>query len=270
MSMLFIIQLIASFFLGGAAVALQTFVAEKVPKSISGIILSLPSTIVVNLFFLSRVLSIEDFKKLLPVLPAPLGFSFVIIAVYIYVQRRIKDNSLNKLKAVIGTAIFATVVWALCSAPFAIFEMTNLWISLAIYALCITITQIFFYKLDPKDVQLEEKPVSMQEKIFRSVLAGSMVGIAVFLAKILGPFWGGLMTMFPAAYLAGLIIFHHRYYCPKMSLKLFKTSPIGSTSLIVYAFAADYLLPAFGSYVGTFLALCVSSIFALILSKVVK
>ena len=68
-------------------VALQLLAAEKVPKAISGIVLCLPSTIIVNFYFLGLILEPSEFQKLLPLIPAPIGISLIFIAAYIYIAK---------------------------------------------------------------------------------------------------------------------------------------------------------------------------------------
>ncbi len=52
MSKLFIIQLIVSFIVGGSIIALLSLAAEKVNKTIAGILIAFPSTVALGFFFL--------------------------------------------------------------------------------------------------------------------------------------------------------------------------------------------------------------------------
>lgn len=65
---LFIIQLITSFLVGGAVIALLSFIAERVHKRIAGIVLAFPTTVALGFFFLGWTLSL---LMPLPTLPLP-------------------------------------------------------------------------------------------------------------------------------------------------------------------------------------------------------
>ncbi|MBN1224817.1 MAG: DUF3147 family protein, partial [Candidatus Aminicenantes bacterium] len=52
MTKIFLIKLVLSFFVGGAWVAAATLIADKYGTKIGGIIIGLPSTLLVSLFFI--------------------------------------------------------------------------------------------------------------------------------------------------------------------------------------------------------------------------
>lgn len=79
----------------------------------------------------------------------------------------------------------------------------------------------------------------------------SIILLVVLLGKTLNPFWGGIMTMYPAATYAAPTVFHF-YYEPKQLYSFFKTTAIGSLSLFLYAIAVMILVPKIGIFLGRF------------------
>jgi len=75
MEKLFIIQLVASFFIGGFAISFLSFVAEKVPKNISGLILSFPVMMALGFFFIGLIISPQIVAEIIPSTLIPLGLS---------------------------------------------------------------------------------------------------------------------------------------------------------------------------------------------------
>jgi len=59
MDPLFWIQTLTAFVVGGLAIASISLIAERVPRAIAGVVISMPSTMVVGLFFIGLVNSPE-------------------------------------------------------------------------------------------------------------------------------------------------------------------------------------------------------------------
>lgn len=255
------VQLIFSFLIGGTIVALQSLIAEKVPKSISGIILSLPSTIIVNFFFLGLILSPEDFQRISPLVPAPIGISLIFIAIYIYIAKWInilcfKSSPTKKQKIfiIITTSLISSALWLLMSLPFAIYQFSNFSLSLIIFVVLAWLAHLIMARGSHK--YKEEKPLQYKpaQQLSRAIFAGLMVATTVYFGQTMGVFWGGVIAMFPAAFLASITIIHY-YYSHEVLFGFFKNVPLGSTTLILYALIAHYSFPALGLFYGT--AVCV-------------
>jgi hypothetical protein len=269
---LFSLQLICSFFIGGAVVALQSFIAEKVPKALSGIILCLPSTIIVNFFFLGFILKPNDFQKLLPLVPAPIGISLIFIAAYIYIAKWIsillfKSSPTKKQKIfiIVITSIISSTIWLLMSLPFAVYQFDNFILSLLIFMVLAWLSHLIMTRGSHK--YKEEKPLKYKpaQQLGRAIFAGLMVATTVYFGQTMGAFWGGVIAMFPAAFLAAIAIIHY-YYSQEALFGFFKTVPLGSTTLILYAWVSHYSFPMLGVIWGTCVCVAVSFFYSWLLS----
>lgn len=283
------IQLIASFIIGGSLVALQAYAAEKAPKQISGIILTLPSTIIVNYFFLGLILKPPAFHQLLPLIPSALGFSLVFITAYIYIAKwlytffcckpknfleAIKQNfikpKLSKAKKIVlitVSSILASSIWLLMSLPLAIKQFNNLKLSLLIFIILAFINHKFInrgFKKYKKNKALKYKP---NEQIARACFAGLMVAATVYFGARLGPFWAGVIAMFPAASLASICIMHYSYDHEAL-FGFFKGVPLGISTLIIYAVVADYSFAHLGVIIGTLISVLASAFYSWSLSRI--
>ncbi len=259
---IFLLQLLLSFFFGGFIVAFQAFLAEKAPTKLAGIIVSLPSTIIVNLLFLGLVLTAKDFASLLGVLPAPLGLSFGFIWLYIQLAQVFEKYFQSKKLFIVLITSFALILWLISAVVLFKFSIVDFWISFLIYLIFIVLVQA---SLQRKVSRLTETGFQLQytksQQAFRIVFAGFMVAMTVYLGKTLGPFWGGIMVMFPAAYSSTLILIHY-YHNTNKVVQVFSNSALGSSSLILYAILAHYLFPLCGVYLGTIVTVLVSLLYA--------
>ncbi len=261
------LQIISAFVLGGGIVALQAYAAEKVPQQISGIVLALPSTIIVNYFFLYQILGPAEFSHLLPLIPAPLGLSLILLALYIYLAKWLYIIfKAPKVVLILVCTLTSSAIWLAISIPLAIHKFDNILISLAVFTVLAFLSQLILNRGSAKYKQDQTIHYTWLEQLTRAMFAGLMVATTVFLAKILGPFWGGIMSVFPAAFLSAIVIIHH-YYNHEALFTFFKSAPLGTTTLIIYAVVAEYSFPAFGAIWGTLICIIISYTYSWLLSK---
>ena len=97
MEKLFIIQLITSFFVGGAFIALLVTLAERTSKQLAGVIIIFPSTIALSFFFLAWVLSPEAVAHVAPVAILSTAINFILFLIYPYVANFFAGKIKNKI-----------------------------------------------------------------------------------------------------------------------------------------------------------------------------
>jgi hypothetical protein len=203
MSQLLLVQIITSFIVGGGFVAFLSFIAERASEKIAGIIISLPSTIAISLFFIGWALSPEKVAEVAHLLPFSVGVVMVFASIYIYLSR----IKLPKLWSIIFCSTVSVLLWFLISLPLAIYKFSNLGLSIAGY-LFLTGIGYFFLTMRPQE---HSKHVllkySSTEKFIRAGFAGFFIALAVYLSKTSGPFWGSVFSGFPAVFLSTLMIF---------------------------------------------------------------
>ena len=69
---------------GGCFITLLSYIAEKTNEHVAGIIVMLPSTIVLGYFFLGLTTSAEQVALLVPATLIPLGIVILSSIIYIY------------------------------------------------------------------------------------------------------------------------------------------------------------------------------------------
>jgi len=262
MTNLFYIKIITSFFVGGIIIAGLSFFAERANKKIAGIVLSLPSTVMIGYFFIAWATSPEAIFDIAPITIATDGAILFFSIVYIYFSK----IKINKILSILLSTILGLSTWLIISIPLAIIKFDNLLLSLIIYLIPVSISYYFLTHKNKIEKTPDKLTYSNTQKIGRAIFAGSIIALSVYLSKVIHPFWGGIFSGFPAAFLSTFIILHW-YYDSQILFKIAKTIPIGSIVFIIYIWTARYSFPAFGIWGGTILSYLISLVFFFILMK---
>ena len=262
MSNLLIIQLLTSFIVGGSFIAFLSFVAEKASEKTAGIIIALPSTIAISLFFMGWALTPQKVAEAAPLLPLSIGIIMIFSTVYIYLSKL----KLKKIWSIIFCSILSLSIWTLFAIPLAIFKFSNLTISILGYCILASIAYYFL------TIKPQAKPLptllkySFKEKIIRACFSGFFIALAVYLSKTTGPFWGVVFSGFPAVFFSTLVIFHW-HYDSSFLFRIYKNSPLGSIPLAIYPIVATFAFPVYGIFIGTLLSYFASLICFLIITN---
>ena len=262
--LLFFLQLIVSFIIGGCAIAFLLLVAERASTDKAGIIISLPSIIVISYFFMGWTLSPSKISSISGVVPAALGISLLFVCAYVYLSK----VRLPRKQSMMLCISISFLCWFALAIPFALIKFSRMKYSLIIYCVCFGISY-YLLTIRPGPISENETVIyTFRQKIGRAIFCGFMISVAVFCARVFGPFWGGIFSVFPSAYSAGLIILHSRY-ASSFLFKMSKNIPIGSLTVLFYAIVAKYMFPVFGILIGTLLSFVVS-ICPLLIMETVK
>lgn len=265
MNKIFYIQLITSFIAGGVFIAFLTFIAEKVSVRFSGIILSLPSTAALGFLFLGWVLSPGEVADIVPSILIPLGLTALFPALYIYIAEFL-DNLVKVKTLQIGlSCVLSILIWFILSLPVTMGEFNDLLIGLIGYIFLVALSHLLLNRKHYK------KPLAQSytliQKIGRSVFAGFIIVLVLVFGKILNPFLGGLVAVFPTAFVSSLLILH-KYYKPKELLPTFRRVPLGTITLLVYSIIVMITFPELGIILGTIISYVASLVVSLLLSKI--
>ena len=264
MNTIFLIQLVTSFIVGGGAIALLSFLAERVHSRIAGIILAFPTTVALGFFFLGWAVSPQTAADVVPATLIPLGLSMVFAAIYPYIGELAARSIRNKIGQISISYVLSMGIWLAAAISMVIFQINNLIIGVVGYLSLIALAHLLLYR------KKYEKPItltySLSQKLGRAAFAGLILVLVVFLGKTVNPFWGGILAMFPAAFSSVIMIFHY-YYGPKSIFPTLRKVGLGSLSMFAYALTVMLVFPVFGFIVGTLLAYGVSVVVTLILIK---
>lgn len=265
MTTIFIIQLIVSFIVGGSFIALLTFLAERSNSRISGLIISFPSTALLGFFFLAWTQSSEEVATLVPATLIPLGLSILFAVLYAYLAQMGSRFIQNRPFLIMLTLLLSVILWLLLSLPLAMFKMTNLLYGTLGYLTFVVIGHLLLKK--KKQVILPRHSYSIWQIIIRASFVGLLIVLVVFLGETVNPFWGGVLSMFPAALSSSLIVIHW-YFGHSVLFSVVRRVPLGSISIFVYAIIVMLSFPRVGFIYGTLLAFLGSLTTSYLLSKI--
>jgi len=257
MDSLFFLQLVASFFAGGFLIALLGYISERSSERVAGIVLSIPSTVAISFLFIGWAIGVEGLVKGIPATLATAGLAQVFMAVYIYLARIPAKKSFSMTLSICG----ALLTFVLLFTPAAIFEIQSTPTALLLSAGGVLVGYLLLTKYNmhtPPQKLITYTPI---QQILRAVFAGTVIATAVFLSKVLSPFWGGVMSAFPAVFATTLVILHY-YYGTDMLFKVAKTVPAGSLVYIAFTAVSLWTFPLFGLWGGLIASyLCAATVF---------
>ena len=261
------LHVICAFVIGGFLIALLSFLAEKAPRSLKGIIIAFPSTITVSFVFISATLGSETLIEILPGVYYSLLGTILFAFAFASVAQWFSGKTPEKKWPIPITLIFSSCIWIAAPLLSSILPKT-IFVALPCLIGGIAILQPFYSRYANR---FSEYPIrngiKPSEILFRGLFSGSVIASAVIIAKTLGPFWGGVLGgTYPAAFGSQLMIFQNKYpadYLPS----LIKTIPAGVLSIAAYATAAAFLYPVIGIVLGTLCAFAASLGISFILSR---
>lgn len=267
MSQIFLIQVICAFFVGGGLIAFISFAAEKASKEVAGIILSFPSTLAISLLFMGFATSGKEVARIIPSTFLPMCGAMLFAVAYVYASRWTEKLKLGKAFAICICIFVGLTVWFLIALPVAIFKPEDFVLGLFSY-ICVFLFVNYFLSTKP-NVQGESPKIKYSggQKIFRAIFSGAVVALAVFLSKTLNPFWGGIFSMFPAAFSSSFAMIHWHHDSTYL-FRVTKNVAIGSISMIMYLLTSIISFEKYGPLAGTLIAYTVSFLYSFAIAKV--
>ena len=195
---LFALQLLLSFVVGGTYIAATIWLAEKFGSKIGGLLLGLPSTALVSLAFIGWTQGTAAVESATLVMPV----SVVAVTAFLVLFQRLQRHGL--VKAYAG----AIMGWFVFSLPLVLLSIDSMAISVA-FAVVALLAGRFFSPSTP-DQKTVQNRFDKNEFLARAAFCGLVIAVAVFLAKTQGPVWGGVFSMFPAAFSSSIILLWHK------------------------------------------------------------
>ncbi|MFO8078202.1 MAG: DUF3147 family protein [Thermoplasmatota archaeon] len=240
-------QIIIPFFLSAIIVILITIIAEKFGTKVGGILGTLPSTIVIAFLFIAFNEGETFASRAAAVVPAELGINVVFLLVFALLIHR------STLLAFVGT--FA--VWSILSASLVLFNMENIQISIVCYIIAVVFAFLILEKR--KKIRSAAKRhihYTATKIMFRGILAGIVIAIAVFLSNF-GSVISGIFSVFPAI-LSSTMLISVKEHGPDFAAGMAKSMLLGLSSVATYATVIHFLYPIYGIMIGTIIAYALS------------
>jgi hypothetical protein len=244
----FTAKLMLAFVIGGLWVTMATVAAEKYGTKVGGLLAGLPSTVVMVLFFVGWTQSIP--AAVSATSSTALGAVAITLYLLVYIWLA-KKNFWVALISALG-------VWFLVATLILLTKQINYARSLIIFGMILASS---FYLVERvlriKSVNSKPMKYSLWMIGFRAILSGLIVGLAVYLAKVGGPIFGGLFAMFPAVF-TGTLLVTYLSQGSAFSSATMKMGMLSVINLVFYSLLIRYSYPYFGLIWGTVLALAVS------------
>ncbi len=244
-----------SFLLAAIWVMAMTMATERFGSRRGGLLVTLPSTIIVALFFIGLEGGADAAAETAMLVPAGMGINILFLVVFI-----------STVRHGLGKALLAAMgAWFLLAAALYLLDPGSLAIALALYALAAATAWLW---LRSRHRYAQEGGRSIRyrprEIIFRGVFAGVVIAIAVFMTGIGGPVLGSILSVFPAIFLSTMIILYTRQG-ERFTGATGRSMIPGTVNVVVYAVAAYFLFPIYGTGLGTILTVIISYAWSAIL-----
>lgn len=190
----FLAQVALSFLVGGGYVALTLRVAELSGTRLGGMLLGLPSTALVGLFFIGQVQGVQAVVKATLPMPLTIAASGIFLVVFFKMQKR-------GIFFAWAAALLAWFSAALAAVTFNPDEILSpLLLSLPLFLGC-----AWFFR-NVKDQTVKTPRFHLKDFLIRAGFSGLVIASTVAVSKIAGPQWGGLMAAFPAAFSSTVLL----------------------------------------------------------------
>lgn len=239
-----------SFLVGGLYIGLMTIIAERFGSKIGGLLVALPSTILVSLIFISIILGPTGLVQATITIPAAIGVSIIFLAAFIFLYR-----FLGLVAAYFG----AVAIWFTIASSLVLLHLDRILISMLLGLIFFAIG--LSYVRGQPHRKLSSLHFSRSAFTVRCVFAGTFVALAVLLAGLLGPFWGGTLSAFPAAFSATALILTQAHGI-EFTTSTAKTMVLGAAANIIFVAGVFYLVPVVGVFSGMILAYLLCLVFA--------
>lgn len=171
----FLLRVFLSFVIGGAVIGSMTVLAQHLPRKTAGIVLSLPITIGISLFFLWFISPQDEFISSFDIIPMGVSISLSFLVIYIYIAQKFNKRS---------TGIFFSLSsvctsWVLFVISIAFLGKPTLLSSLLAFVFITAFCQWALFRLPSQPDKDYSHTPSTKEIIVRMVLAGGVVALSL-------------------------------------------------------------------------------------------
>jgi hypothetical protein len=248
---LFYFKLILAFAVGSTMVTVATVAAETLGSRIGGLIGGMPSAVAISLFFIGYTETPRLASEATSTIPLTMGFNGLFLVVYVGLARW------GAITAMVGALFF----WFALAFLVIFIDFSNFFFSLLFFFLSLAgsylVLERCYHLPSTEKILMRYTPLLILSRAFFS---GAIIPSAVYLGRVGGPVWGGLMAPFPTVYISTLIILAKSKgveFSRRMTKPLLVS---GMINVVAYSIAVRYFYLLFGLALGTVLALGISAI----------
>lgn len=241
---------VGALWIGGLARAAEVLGA-KGRQQLGGLLLAMPSTIVIGLFFIQWANEGNPAKVHAAVVNsfAGLGLCVLFPLAYLAIARWTQGHRLSFAITIISTPIlwlaFAEILILIRS------KYPSPWIAIAFCFLSIIVAHFGLRTENPP--LIPKRPMSLGEWALKAIIPGLVLAGVAALSKVFQN-WSGILAMFPAAIGTSLVLLHGRLRDPHALRGLVQGVPLGSLAIATHAGVAAWTLPRLEKGWGSFVA----------------
>ena len=245
----FALKLVLTALVGGSWVVLSTILAERAGTKLGGVIAGLPSSSLMAFLFIGWTQSPETAAQATTLAPLTMGVVALFNVTYALLYPK---GFALALSSALGT-------WFALALGLLALDVDNY--ALSLLGLVVLLLPSYWILEKVLDIPSEgQKPMHYTPGplAFRGLLGGTIISIAVLVAKVGGPIVGGVFATFPNVMLSTMIV-NHLNHGRAFSTAVVKAMTVsGAITVTLYVTAVRYLYPACGLVWGTILAFALS------------
>ena len=246
----FYFKLILAFAVGSTMVTLATVAAETLGSRIGGLIGGMPTAVAISLFFIGYTETPQLASEATSTIPLTMGFNGLFLVIYVGLARW------GAITAMVGALFF----WFALASLVILINFSNFFFSLLFFFLSLAgsylVLERGYHLPSTGKILMRYTPLQILSRAFFS---GAIISSAVYLGRVGGPVWGGLMAPFPTIYISTLIIMA-KSKGVEFSRRIAKPLLVsGMVNVVAYSIAVRYFYLLFGLALGTVLALGISA-----------
>ena len=256
----FVLKVILSFLIAGTWIGGATLLAERLGSRVGGLVINLPSTILIALLFVALVHDPAFAARATRAVPIGMAIDTLFLAVFIFTVRA-------GLKLALPLSLATWFVLALLAS---LVRGVSFSFGVGLY---IVLTLLIWYGLErvlhiPAQAR-NAKRYSPAAVFIRILFAGGVVGGTVLLSRFVGSWWTGLFATFPAVMLSSMCILTV-VQGPDFARATGKVMIPASTNILVYAGLVALTYPAFGLLAGTLISFLGAATWVALLHPVIQ
>jgi hypothetical protein len=251
----FLIRVLLSFIVGGIWITFSIVIAEKLGNKIGGILISLPPTTLVSMFFIGWTKSPEFAAQAATLAP----FGMIATGLFLFILLALMKKYGQQ------AFLFAFAAWFLTELVVETIGGKNMLVGVAVYTLLILVlVYVVEKRMDIKSMGGTQRKHTTRELAYKACFSGGIVALAIVVANAVGPWWGGIFATFPAATVSSMYILL-REKGADFAMATGKVVLFASLNIIVYVAAISITYPTYGLIIGTVLSYIAAAVFAALL-----
>jgi hypothetical protein len=237
------LQIFLAFLIAGAWIATATWVAEKKGSRVGGLLVNLPSNLLVSLIFMAVLRGPQYAAGAAAAVPIGMGINSIFLALFIWLLPR-------GLVLATGCSLLYWFVAAFLLSRYPLSPGE----SLVLYAAILVATMVFIEKILRVRTPVQRKKVwSTAQFLLRAAFSGGLVATVVAISLTASPWITGIFSTFPAVMMSSMVILTLTQGAD-FARATGKILIFSSVNILVYSHIVQFAYPALGVVAGTLMA----------------